>query len=70
MGTLNLENIFNLCQKMSSLTNQYINKLKPDTIIILLIGLTGAGKSTLFNYLCGAEFVSNGRELELKHPSD
>lgn len=55
---------------MRSLTDKYINNQKPSTIITLLVGLTGAGKSTFFNFLSGAEFVCNGKYMELKHNSD
>ncbi|CAK79843.1 unnamed protein product (macronuclear) [Paramecium tetraurelia] len=63
-------NLLELRKRMISLFDECINNHKPSTTITLLVGLTGAGKSTIFNFLCGAEFVYNGRQLELKQNSD
>lgn len=71
MGTnLTFSHLLDLSKKMQNLTEEYINNQKASTIITLLIGLTGVGKSTFFNFLSGAEFVSNGKHLELKYTSD
>ena len=34
--------------------------------IILLIGVTGCGKSTIFNFLAGADFILDNKELAIK----
>lgn len=48
--------IINLVNRLQTLYEDFLNKAKKDLSIILLIGMTGAGKSTLFNFLSGAEF--------------
>lgn len=46
--------------KMIEETNKFLeefeSRLEKDLQVILLIGITGAGKSTIFNFLAGAEF--------------
>ena len=48
--------IINLLNRLQTLYEDFLNKAKNDLSIILLIGMTGAGKSTIFNFLSGAEF--------------
>lgn len=48
--------IINLLNRLQTLYEDFLNKAKNDLSIILLIGITGAGKSTIFNFLSGAEF--------------
>lgn len=36
--------------------------------LVLLIGSTGCGKSTIFNFLVGGDFYINNKELKIKNP--
>lgn len=60
--------LINLLNRLQTLYEDFLNKAKNDLSIILLVGMTGAGKSTIFNFLSGAEFELqeddiNGEEL-------
>lgn len=45
-----------LIENITKFLDEFESRLKKDLQVILLIGMTGAGKSTIFNFLVGAEF--------------
>lgn len=45
-----------LIENINKFLDEFESRLKKDLQVILLIGMTGAGKSTIFNFLVGAEF--------------
>ena len=48
--------LLDLAKKFKTLIDEYLEKAKKGLEVLLLVGNTGAGKSTIFNVLAGAEF--------------
>ncbi|CAD8187687.1 unnamed protein product [Paramecium octaurelia] len=62
--------ILKIVDKCQGLFSTFNNTAEKKIEIVLFVGKTGAGKSTLFNFLSGAEFKIQERELELRNPSN
>ncbi|CAK79310.1 unnamed protein product (macronuclear) [Paramecium tetraurelia] len=62
--------ILKVIDKCQELLSTFSNHAKKNIEIVLLVGTTGAGKFTLFNFLSGADFKIQDRELQLKNPSN
>ncbi|CAD8152030.1 unnamed protein product [Paramecium octaurelia] len=64
--------LMNLIGKFQKLIAQFDdNNKKRNISVVLLVGLTGSGKSTIFNFLSGADFtIDENKELLIKNPSN
>ncbi|CAK56540.1 unnamed protein product (macronuclear) [Paramecium tetraurelia] len=62
--------IIKIIDKCQGLLSTFSDTTKKNIEIVLFVGQTGAGKSTLFNFLCGAEFKIQERVLKLRNPSN
>lgn len=52
-----------MIEETNKFLDEFESRVEKGLQVILLIGITGAGKSTIFNFLAGAEF-------ELKEDDD
>lgn len=51
--------LIKLVDEANMFLEEFESRIENDLQVILLIGITGAGKSTIFNFLAGAEFELN-----------
>lgn len=52
-----------MAKKFKTLIDEYLEKAEKGLEVLLLVGNTGAGKSTIFNVLAGAEFEYDEKDL-------
>ncbi|CAD8210831.1 unnamed protein product [Paramecium pentaurelia] len=56
------------CQEILDQYSKHYQQTKISTVF--LVGFTGSGKSTIFNFLSGANFQFNGKQMEIINNSD
>ncbi|CAD8152118.1 unnamed protein product [Paramecium octaurelia] len=73
-GSLDESQILQLIKSIQKLMNIYEQKMIDQPKILILVGVTGAGKSTVFNFLCGGNYelqeIKSGSQLILKENSE
>ncbi|CAK89860.1 unnamed protein product (macronuclear) [Paramecium tetraurelia] len=63
--------LLKLIEKFQRLMDQFNKNKKRNISVVLLVGVTGSGKSTIFNFLSGADFIiDENNELVIKNPSN
>ncbi|CAD8061888.1 unnamed protein product [Paramecium sonneborni] len=67
---MNEQKLLEIMVRFQKLIDQFNKNKKQNMSVVLIVGVTGSGKSTIFNFLSGADFIFNHKlELEVKNPS-
>ncbi|CAD8101326.1 unnamed protein product [Paramecium sonneborni] len=66
----NEDNLLKIIDKFQNNIEKFQKNHKEKMHLVLLIGSTGCGKSTIFNFLVGGDFYINNKELKIKNPQN
>ncbi|CAD8080628.1 unnamed protein product [Paramecium primaurelia] len=65
------QTLLKIIEKFQRQMDEFNKHKKQNMSVVLLVGVTGSGKSTIFNFQSGADFIINDKkQLEIKNPSN